>query len=112
MRKNPEIFLKHIQESIDEIENFIDDSSEEDFSKDIKTQDAVARRLEIIGEAVKNLPLSFKKKYPGVMWREIAGICDKLIHHYFSIDMSIVWETVNKDIPNLKKKINKILKDL
>ena len=65
--------------------------------------------LKLFGEAVKNLPLEFKKEYPNVKWKEIAGIRDKLIHHYFGIDMSIVWETVNKDIPALKINIEKIL---
>ena len=110
MKKDLKIFLKHILESIEEIERFIKDISEEEFSKDVKTQDAVIRRIEIIGEAVKNLPTFYKKKHPNVEWREIAGMRDKLIHHYFGIEMSIVWATSRKDLPKLKKQISKILK--
>jgi uncharacterized protein with HEPN domain len=112
MKKDPKIFLKHILESIEEIEGFIKDISEEEFSRDVKTQDAVVRRIEIIGEAVKNLPISFRKKYPEVEWREIAGMCDKLIHHYFGIEMSVVWATSSKDLPKLKSQISQILVSL
>jgi len=110
MKKDPKIFLKHILESIEEIEGFIKEISEEEFSRDVKTQDAVVRRIEVIGEAVKNLPLAFRKKYSEVEWREIAGTRDKLIHHYFGIEMSIVWATCKKDLPKLKKQVSKILK--
>jgi len=112
MKKDPRIFLKHILESIEEAEGFVENTSEEEFSRDVKTQDAVARRIEIIGEAVKNLPESFKKKYPEIEWREIAGMRDKLIHHYFGIEMSVVWSTSKKDLPKLKKQISKILGSL
>jgi len=109
MKKDPKIFLHHILESIEEIENHLKDISEEEFLQDVKTQDAVVRRIEIIGEASKNLPTNFKKKYPEVEWREIAGMRDRLIHHYFGIDMSIVWEVSRKDLPKLKKQISKTL---
>lgn len=112
MKKDPKIFLHHILESMEEIENHIRDISEEEFSRDIKTQDAVVRRIEIIGEAIKNLSTGFKKRYPEVEWREIAGMRDKLIHHYFGIKMGIVWETSKKDLPGLKKQISKILVSL
>ncbi|MFC1727380.1 DUF86 domain-containing protein [Patescibacteria group bacterium] len=112
MKKDPKIFLKHVLESIEEIEGFIEGFSEEEFSRDIKTQDAVVRRIEIIGEAVKNLPVSFRNKHPDVEWREIAGMRDKLIHHYFGIEMSIVWATSKKDLLKLKKQISKILGSL
>ena len=112
MRKNPKIFLHHILESIEEIENHLRGISEQEFLKDTKTQDAVIRRIEIIGEAVKNLPSTFTKKYPEVEWREIAGMRDKLIHHYFGIDIEIVWEVVSRDIPKLKKQILGILEFL
>lgn len=108
MKKDPKIFLFHILESIAEIENYIRGISKKDFFKDRKTQDAVIRRLEIIGEAVKNLPLDLKNAYHQIRWQEIAGMRDLLIHEYFGIDLNIVWLTAQKDIPFLKKQIFKL----
>ena len=108
--KDSKIFLKHILESIAEIKNHIKGISEDKFFNDIKTQDAVIRRIEIIGEAVKNLPENFKEKYPKIEWREIAGMRDKLIHGYFGVDVNTVWDTIKNDIPGLGKQISKLLK--
>ncbi len=112
MEKEVKFFLEHIRENIQNIEEFVEGFSEEDFSRDIKTQSAVMRKIEIIGEAVKNISSSLKKKHPEVKWKELAGMRDKLIHHYFSLEMSVVWNTVKEDIPILKEQINKILNSL
>ena len=65
--------------------------------------------MEVIGEAVKNLPASFKKKYPKIAWREIAGMRDILIHEYFGVNINVVWSTVKKDIPKFKKEIEELV---
>lgn len=109
MKKDPKIFLEHITESIREIERHIKNMSEGKFMRDVKTQDAVIRRIEIIGEATKNLPSNFRKKNPHVEWKEIAGMRNKLIHEYFGIDLDLVWSVVNDDIPKLKKQISNLL---
>lgn len=79
------------------------------FSRDVDTQDATLRRLEVIGEAVRNLPDSFKKKHSEIPWKKIAGLRDVLIHEYFGVDMELVWKIANKDIPKLKKQIKNLL---
>ena len=107
--KNPKIFIEDILESITEVENHIKDISGDEFLNDIKTQDAVIRRIEIMGEAVKNLPESFKENYPKIEWREIAGMRNKLIHEYFGVIMERVWDTAKNDIPKLKKQISELL---
>ncbi|MEA2089905.1 MAG: DUF86 domain-containing protein [Thermoproteota archaeon] len=109
MRKDPKFFLRHILESIRWIEEYTEGISKDDFLRLTKVQDAVIRRLEIVGEAVKNLPSEFREKYLDIPWRQIAGIGDVLIHGYFGVDLDLLWNVVKKDIPDLKQKISKIL---
>ncbi|MFA4890144.1 MAG: DUF86 domain-containing protein [Candidatus Paceibacterota bacterium] len=111
-KKDPKIFLEHILESIREIEKNIHRMPEVKFSRSIAIQDAVVRRLEIIGEAVRNIPDAFRKNYPKIPWKKIAGLRDILIHEYFGVDMSLVWKIANKDIPKLKRQITSILKKI
>lgn len=112
MRKEIRIFIEDILESIEKIERYTKEMGREEFFKEDETQDAVMRRLEIIGEAVKNIPDDFKESYPRIAWKKIAGMRDILIHGYFGINLERVWETIEGDIPNLKKEILKIKRDL
>jgi uncharacterized protein with HEPN domain len=103
------VYLKHILDSISNIERFVQGLSKEDFFKDIEKQYAVMRGLEIIGEATKNLSRETKKGYPEVNWRDIAGMRDKLIHVYFGVNLPLIWKTVKEDLPDLKKQVQKLL---
>lgn len=109
MNKKPEVFLEHILESIGNIKEFLEDVPKDKFMKDKLRQSAVVRQIEIIGEASKNLSENFKAKYPEVSWKEIIGSRDKVIHHYFGVDLEIVWEIITINLPVLKKQIKHIL---
>lgn len=109
MNKDPLIFIKHIQESINWVEKYTEGLSKDEFFNNIQVQDAVIRRLEIIGEAVKNLPENFKRKSSDIPWEKIAGLRNILIHEYFGIDIKLLWNLLEKDLPNLKNQINKLL---
>lgn len=109
MIKDPQAFLNHILESIEWIEKDIKDLTKREFLKDVPIQDAVIRRMEIIGEAVRNIPANLKIKYPETPWKKIAGMRDKLIHQYFGVELDLVWEVAKKDIPVLKKEIKRML---
>lgn len=111
MKKDPQVFLKHIIESIMAIEEYTKDLSEEAFLESCEKQDAIIRRLEIIGEAVKNLPNEFKKEHPNIAWDKAMGTRNILIHHYFGIDLGIVWDTVTKSLPEFKKQIQNLIQD-
>lgn len=109
MKKDPEIFLQHVSENIKLIESFSKKLTKEKFMKNKLRQNAIVRALEIIGEAVKNLSPEFMEKHKAIPWSDIARTRDKLIHHYFGVDLNEVWSIVKDDLPKLKKQIQEIL---
>ena len=103
-------YLEHI---LQECEFLVEKSKGiifEDFIENPILTRAFVRSLEVIGEAVKNLPDEFRKKYPEIPWKEIAGMRDKLIHEYFGVNYRIVWKTVQQEIPKLKEQVERIMK--
>src|SRR3989344_4276680 len=117
MRKNSpkrdyKNYLVDIADAVEKIEKFVEGMNWSIFREDEKTQDAVIRRFEIIGEAAKNIPQRIKGNYKGVPWKKVAGMRNKLAHEYFGIDKKVIWKTIKEDIPELRGKILKIIKDL
>lgn len=102
-------YLFHIRDAIARIEKYSKEITEKEFEKNELIQDAVIRQLEIIGEAVKQLSKSFTRVNNHINWKDIAGMRDKLIHDYLGVDIKLVWQTVVKDIPQLKKAILKLI---
>ena len=112
MKKDGKIFLTHILDSIKLIEEYIKGRSKPDFLKSKQLQDSVIRRIEIIGEAIKNIPLDIKKNYNQIPWKEITGMRDILIHQYFGVDLDLTWQVIVKDLPRLKSQILDISKKM
>lgn len=77
------------------------------FMRDIRTQDAVVRNLEIIGEATKNISNDFREEHQQIPWRKLAGVRDRLIHHYFGVNYDIVWVIAKEELPEIYRKLKK-----
>lgn len=105
-------YLNDILYAISKLDDFIQGLTYEQFMEDEKTQFAVIRAIEVIGEATKNIPDSIKANHTSVPWRNISGMRDKLIHAYFGIDMDILWKTVTKEVPTIEPKIRQMLEEL
>src|SRR3989344_1365695 len=105
-------YIYHILDAIKDIEESIDKLTKSQFLKDKDRKDANVRRLEIIGEAVKNISNKTKNEYKNIEWSKIAGTRDKMVHHYFGVDFEIVWNIITIDIPILKEVIIQIKKEL
>ena len=112
MKREVILFIDDILISMNDIEDFSKKMSKEKLLNDKLHQSAIVRQIEIIGEAVKNLPNSFREKYPDVPWAKMAGMRDVIIHSYFSVDLGTVWKVIKDDLPVLKKQILKIKKEL
>jgi uncharacterized protein with HEPN domain len=109
MKRNINLYLQDIQESIEAIEQYTKNLTEQEFLNNIQIEDAVIRRFEIIGEAVKNLDKNFREQYPEVPWKEIAGMRNVFAHEYFGVELDRVWDAVKKDLPELKRHILKMI---
>jgi uncharacterized protein with HEPN domain len=102
-------FLSDIQEAIRRIMTYTAGMTYQVFLRDTKTQDAVIRNLEVMGEAVKNLSKDLRERYPDVPWKSMAGVRDRLIHHYFGVNLDIVWQIVEDELPKIVPQLEGIL---
>ena len=110
MKRDPLLFLEDILASIVLIEKYTKNLGLSQLEKKIEKQDSLIRRIEIIGEAAKNLPPDFKNRHSDVPWKDIAGMRDIIVHAYFGINLDTVWKVVKNDLPKLKRQIQHILK--
>lgn len=112
MTRDVRVYLEDILECIAKIEEYTYNLPKAIFFENSQIQDAVLRRLEIIGEAVKHIPSDIRERYPEIPWKEIAGLRDVLIHEYFGVKLERTWKVVKEDIFILKKEILKIKKEI
>lgn len=109
MSKRPvDLLLDDICGSLDRIGQYTSGMSFDVFSKDRKSVDAVVRNLEIIGEASNRLPADFKNSHSEIQWRKVVGLRHRIVHEYFGIDLQIVWQILQNDLPSLRQAISQI----
>jgi uncharacterized protein with HEPN domain len=112
VKKDPAVYVQHIYDCILRIEAYVEDGREA-FFRDHKTQDAVIRNLEVIGQAVKDLGTDrLSDEQPAIPWSQIAGARNVLAHQYLGVDLTLVWNIVEKDLPTLKAAIDETAKRL
>ncbi len=109
MSKRPiDLLINDIREAIVRIESYIEGMSFEDFTQDQKSIDAVARNLEIMGEAANRLPDDFKESHSDIEWYKIVGLRHRIVHEYFGVDLQIIWQILHKDLPELRQSFSRI----
>ena len=106
--KGDSIYIDHIKNSIDRILGYIENLDRSTFLTDHKTQDAVVRQFEIIGEATKRVSPEFRDNNPLIPWEDMAGMRDVLIHDYIEVDFEIVWKTATEHLPQLKNNLSNL----
>ena len=104
-------FVEDILDAMDKAEVLVEGFTYHAFEEDFRTNFAVIRALEIIGEATKRLPMNVREQYPEIPWAGMAGMRDRIIHGYDTVDLQIVWDVVKQDIPAIKPQIQQLLAD-
>jgi uncharacterized protein with HEPN domain len=110
MSKPPDEYLKHILKEIDYLMGEVEKTTLVDLVKDETKMRAFARSLEIIGEAAKKITKDFKESKPDIDWKAMAGMRDRLVHEYFGVDYEIVWDVVTNELPELRLKLEALVK--
>jgi uncharacterized protein with HEPN domain len=111
MKKDPRVYLAQILERIQRVRAYTVEGKEA-FYRDPRTQDAVIRNFEVIGEAAKRIPGEYRKAHPAIPWRELSGFRDVLIHQYEGVSIGEVWQIIEKDLGPLQQAIEAILPPL
>jgi uncharacterized protein with HEPN domain len=111
MSRDYKVYLEDILDAAKQIRQYIAGMSLEEFSSDRKTVDAVLRNLEVIGEASKNVPADVRANHPEADWKRIAGLRDILIHQYFGVDLVIIWDVIEKKLPELEQQAERMLRE-
>ena len=101
--------LQDILGAIKRIESYMRGTNEKQFKNDLMRQDAIMLQIEIIGEAARNVSTEFQEQHADIPWSEMIGMRNKLVHDYFDIDVSKIWDTTKNDIPQLKKAIVRLI---
>ena len=109
MSKDFLVYLEDIIDAMEKAEMFMAGLTDEQFETDLKTNFAVVRAIEIIGEATKRLPMKIRDQYPNIPWKDMAGMRDVIIHGYDNVNLRIVWDVIKQDIPRIKPQIEQIL---
>ena len=108
-KRDPRLLVEDISSAIGKIERYVAEMAFDNFTADDRTIDAVVRNLEIIGEAARQIPRTFKEINKDVPWGQIAGLRNRIVHDYFGLDLEMIWYIITADLPELKKSIQKIL---
>lgn len=111
-KRDPVLLLDDIPESVQKIEQYVEGLTEKQFTFNFEKQDAVLRRFEIIGEAIKNLPSAIRVENSHIPWKEIAGLRDILIHNYFGILPARVWKIILSDLPIFRRQVEELRNNL
>ncbi len=110
-RRDPEILLEDITSALEKIGRYTSGMTKDRFLADERTMDAVVRNLEIVGEAVRQLPEPFREAHPEIPWWQIAGMRNRIVHDYFGVDAEIVWQVVSTSVPELEASLKRIAGD-
>jgi len=104
-------YVEDIADAMEKAEILLKGVTYDQFESDFRINFAVVRALEIVGEATKRLPMTLRAEYPSIPWKQMAGMRDRIIHGYDTVDLEIVWDVVRQDIPKIKPQIEQILRD-
>jgi uncharacterized protein with HEPN domain len=108
MKRNPKVYVDDMLDSVARLEQYTAGVTYDEFSRNGQLQDAIVRRLEIIGEVARQIPEEIRQKHDAVPWKQIAGMRDILIHEYFNVNLHRVWQVLVVDLPVLKRELHKI----